>query len=733
MKTAFISLLLLTLLPLAALPAASYDKAEITRIEKDVKVLKANAAPHSATVGEQINPVTSIATGASSRAELRFPDKSLTRLGANSRFTLRGEGRTLDLDGGVMLLEVPQKIIGAKVRTAAVTAAVTGGTIMIEYLPNGFIKIFCLDGHLDVVNNSDPSDFLTINAGQFLLMPANAKKLPRPAAEFDIKLMLKTSKLVSPDENTPTNKDIAGAVKDQIKELNNGDLIKTNLIIPGRGTLVSISNNTALNLFENFTIKDDSPPAPPKSGSAPNPPHSPHSPPPFTGFIPLIADTTILNGNGRIKTDPQVTAYNVAAGKIITSEGLIYNGLKEKPFPFFAFGSLNISDPSLQPWLDKKGDWAAYKFENLIINGTPEFVYDNNIRILFINDNIPPTPQIGNVILSALNNIILDANNPLAQSIGFPAASTSNSLDLVNSIVTNLLLYSQDGSVELASGFNINSDTQDVSIVAAGSSSDVTLRGDVFINNANLLISAGKDVFINSYVYGNDVIVRALRDVTIDGSQPTDGPKGINARKGNLLIAAKGNIHVTNSAQLTALANLDKDGLDALLSLESTTGDITVDTKSVINGTNVEIAAFNGNVSILDSNVTATHALKVGAFKPDGTLLIKGSNLTGGPTTPNASDLIRLYAGGSNGTVLFQGNVTLDSDEVQIAGKTVQVDSTGSVTVTKGNTHVFSDNHNYNKTGFGNINSTYLKPYNFNDPIKPDFKTGGKLGRGVIN
>ncbi len=728
MKTTFFHLLTITLLPLTALPAASYDKAEITRLEKDVKILKENAPPHTATVGEQINPVTSVATGAASRAELRFPDKSLTRLGSNSRFTLHGQGRTIDLDKGVMLLEVPQKIIGAKVHTAAVTAAVTGGTIMIEYLPNGFIKIFCLDGHLDVVNNRDPSDFLTINAGQFLMMPANAEKIPRPAAEFDINLMLKTSKLVSPDENTPTNKDIADAVKDQAQDLLKGDLIKTNLIIPGRGTLVSLSNNTALNLFNNFSLQDKSPPAPkPGPGPGPGAAPAPPAPPVFTGYIPLIADTTILNGNSLIKTDPKVTAYNVGAGKIITSDGLVYNGLKEKPFPFFAFGRLDITDPNLQPWLNSKGDWAAYKFENLIINGTPEFVYDNNIRrILIINP--PPSIGISNVILAAQNNITLDANNALAQSIGGDAASTSTLLDIGKSIVTNLLLYSQDGSVELARGFNINSSGQDVAITAAGSTSDVTLRGDVTITNANLLIGAGQDVLINSNVSANDVAISAGRDVTIDGNVDSKNP-GITAKNGNLVIAAKRNIHITNSAQLTALASLSNDDLvDALISLESTQGDITVDSQSNVSGTNVEIAAFNGNVSILNSNITATHALKVGAFRPDGTLLINGSVLTGGGSSLSTTDLIRLYAGGSNGTVLFQGSVTLDSDEVQIAGKTVQVDSTGSVTVTKGNTHVFSDNHNYNKSGYGNINSTYLKQYNFSAP-KPDFKTGGKLGR----
>src|SRR5436189_2543885 len=107
----------------AHLRAASYSEAELTRVHEEVRVLKAKAAPRSAQAGERIVPVTTVATGANSRAELRFPDNSLTRLGANSRFTLNGEGRTLDLGEGVMMLQVPKKQGGAKVRTAAVTAA----------------------------------------------------------------------------------------------------------------------------------------------------------------------------------------------------------------------------------------------------------------------------------------------------------------------------------------------------------------------------------------------------------------------------------------------------------------------------------------------------------------------------------------------------------------------------------------------------------------------------------
>ena len=164
-----------------------------------------------------------------------------------------------------------------------------------------------------------------------------------------------------------------------------------------------------------------------------------------------------------------------------------------------------------------------------------------------------------------------------------------------------------------------------------------------------------------------------------------------------------------------------------------------IDGNSTIEGGNVEIEAFKGNVSILDSTVTAAHALKVQTLRPDGTLLIRGSNLTGGPSSSNPADLIRLYANGSNGTVQFEGLVKLDSDEVQIAGKTVKVGTGGVVTITKNNVHIFADNRLYNKNndgsspGNGTINSTYIKDdYGFGHSSKPDFKTGGKLGRGAL-
>ncbi|MCE9520585.1 MAG: FecR family protein, partial [Verrucomicrobia bacterium] len=189
----------------ATLSAASFTEAKVTRLEKDVKILKENAAPRTASVGDNVNAVSSVATGPSSRAELKFPDNSLTRLGANSRFTIRGQGHTIDLDKGVLLFEVPEKLRDAKVRTAAVTAAVTGGTVVFELGPP--LKVMCIEGTVDLYFNNDPTKFITLHAGQMTIKPDNATDFGA-VVEFDLKLMLRTSKLLSGD-GEPNAKEIA--------------------------------------------------------------------------------------------------------------------------------------------------------------------------------------------------------------------------------------------------------------------------------------------------------------------------------------------------------------------------------------------------------------------------------------------------------------------------------------------------------------------------------------------
>ncbi|MCX6856947.1 MAG: FecR family protein [Verrucomicrobia bacterium] len=225
--------------------AGGFSKAEITRLTNEVQVLKGDAAPKAAIVGQSIDPVSTVATGNESRAELRFPDKTLTRLGANSRFTLRGEARTLDLNEGTMMLQVPKNQGGAKVRTAGVTAAVTGTTVLIEYHPGGVIKLIVVEGECTIFLNNDRSEFKTLKAGEMIEMQDGSSTIPE-VQTVDLKRLLETSKLISSkDQNQPNQEEIDLAVAEQEKLILKGDLVKGNLLIQNNIMNTGINTNAA--------------------------------------------------------------------------------------------------------------------------------------------------------------------------------------------------------------------------------------------------------------------------------------------------------------------------------------------------------------------------------------------------------------------------------------------------------------------------------------------------------
>src|ERR1700761_6400428 len=114
--------------------AAPFTEAEITQIFNEVKTLDGSGARLS-RIRETIQGVQSVKTGLQSRAELTFPDKSLTRLGGNTIFSFQEGTRELELKQGTILFQVPKGAGGAKIRTAAITAAITGTTGCYEYSP----------------------------------------------------------------------------------------------------------------------------------------------------------------------------------------------------------------------------------------------------------------------------------------------------------------------------------------------------------------------------------------------------------------------------------------------------------------------------------------------------------------------------------------------------------------------------------------------------------------------
>src|SRR5213075_3319456 len=116
----------------ASVPAAQLKEARVTQVVKDVKLLPTGAAARPAAISDEVRDGTAVRTGVESRSELKFPDQTLARLGANTIFSFSEGTRDLNLQDGAMLLRVPKGAGGAKISSSAVTAAITGTTVMLE-------------------------------------------------------------------------------------------------------------------------------------------------------------------------------------------------------------------------------------------------------------------------------------------------------------------------------------------------------------------------------------------------------------------------------------------------------------------------------------------------------------------------------------------------------------------------------------------------------------------------
>jgi hypothetical protein len=77
-------------------------------------------------VNDNVHQGTAVQTGTQSRSELTFKDKTITRLGEKTIFSVGEGARTIDLGSGQFLLYVPKKAGAAKVKMGPVTASITG-------------------------------------------------------------------------------------------------------------------------------------------------------------------------------------------------------------------------------------------------------------------------------------------------------------------------------------------------------------------------------------------------------------------------------------------------------------------------------------------------------------------------------------------------------------------------------------------------------------------------------
>mgnify|MGYP002632859911 CR=1 FL=1 len=188
------------LFPLDEACAGKFTTAEINKVVNDVKLLLGSQSSKPASAGSVINGKTAVRTGQKSRTELEFPDESIVRLGSNSVFSFLEGKREVNLEQGTLLMQVPKKLGRTSIRTASISAAITGTTIFIEYAPQengpGTIKIIVIEGSLEYSLNSAPNEKMELGPGEMVAFPADLRQLPKKFS-IDLVRLVKTSQLMA--------------------------------------------------------------------------------------------------------------------------------------------------------------------------------------------------------------------------------------------------------------------------------------------------------------------------------------------------------------------------------------------------------------------------------------------------------------------------------------------------------------------------------------------------------
>jgi len=191
----FYGILAITIALLAVVVAEPFQEAQVTRTVKSVSLVENERKVKPAAEGDVVKGQTGLKTGVDSRAELRFPDTTVLRVGANSLFSFQSGSREMDLESGTMLFSAPKGEGGGQVQAGAVTAAVTGTEFLLARYPTGEVRLVVLEGKVVLFFTANPKTRRVFRAGQSVTVAPGAVEIPR-GVTIDLHRLIATSRLV---------------------------------------------------------------------------------------------------------------------------------------------------------------------------------------------------------------------------------------------------------------------------------------------------------------------------------------------------------------------------------------------------------------------------------------------------------------------------------------------------------------------------------------------------------
>ncbi|HEV2047169.1 MAG TPA: FecR domain-containing protein [Chthoniobacterales bacterium] len=590
--------------------AAELRAARVTKIINDVKLLPGQAAARAAAVNDELGSGTAVRTGVDSRTELTFSDLTITRLGANTIFSFSEGARTIELGGGAVLVQVPRNGAEAKIATAAVTAAITGGTALFESNKGLPTKLLMLEGTGRFYPTGHPEEAAIVHGGEMVMRTVDGR-ITQPA-KFNAALVYKTSRLITSFSTLPNADLILAVIEQQQAEISEG---------PSNPPPSDPIDTTSQAIVA-------APPAaagsikfgPPTAITVPNP-------------------YAITSGTA-INTDPTITTNG------ITNFGKIYRGAAlDGPLPTWlgsspsSFDSVDFVNSTGGGFISPSADTLpipGFLFVALQLDGDPTVLNSNGYPTLGLVSQ-------GNINTSASGTVFTFGGMQQVALI-----SLNGSIDLSGISFANfgeLFVYARG----MGSNVTFAAPVSNLDRVQLRAEGDIDVSSTVTLNSAaqnhrGFKALAGNNLTVSSAVTstGGGITLQSLGGITVSSTAQLRTILDAMGNSGQIIILASGSdtsVSVSGTVQATqAEVDIRQTGLAGSTTLNNAT----------IHGDVVKISALgtNGTLNIGPGNVLgADTILKLYAPGSNGTLNFLSNVTLSSPTNILAANTINISPG----------------------------------------------------------------------------------------
>lgn len=631
MNARVLSLLLATFAGVSVAQAIDLREATFTQVVNSVTVTNPQGGDtRAAQVSTQFTTPDIIRTGVDSRAELTAADQTVTRVGANTIFSFKPEGRGINLQKGSVLFNSPTGRGGGTIQTAAATASVLGTTIIVTTTSNGGFKLLVLEGKAKATL-ANGRDFV-LKAGQMAFIAPGQTQSP---AIFEFRLGKQndgSGLLKGFSKPLPAQDKVQQAVMVQDVKIANGEKADTGLMI-GQvvGNQIQIIDPSLIQAAMQTRINDDN----------------------YDELIKKLQQevtvtqtvSTTMVDDGNVLLFPSAEAL-VRGLKAIDARVGNLNNPPDTTHVFAAY-DLDITTTSLDlsPYSGKSKTFAFYAK-----------------NYLFLPVNLGIAGYGGELIFHADVYLNIPTSMTLSYSgtsLGVEANNTGGlSLTTVNfsNYGGDLRVTNRAGNLSVGNGSFLAADE-----ISFESGNDLTLNSPSLTANS-LYLSASNDISLNSvsFTSGGGPI-----DVYAGGTMSASG--GVYSAS-NIDLYAANSMNINSGASFDSSSDIDMTAASGLLNLYGA----TLTASNYIRGD-------GGDISITNSMLKADGNIVFGSSSPT-LLTLSTSTLIG-----NIVDLYAQTIVSTSSSIIAQDNMTLSSSgTIDISGGTFTT-NTNSINITGSN------------------------------------------------